>query len=57
MDELVKGNEVYGVLFTKKKPLVENAATITGRQLARYLVDDTIEWFASGEEGDDDHQG
>lgn len=52
MDELAAGNEVYAILFTQSKPIVENAATVSGRVLARYMRDDTIEWYASEEDAD-----
>lgn len=47
IEELAKGSEVYAIMFTATKPLVENAATVNGRILARYLQDKSIDWYAS----------
>lgn len=55
MKELAKGSDVYALVFTEKKPIVEDAATISGRILARYMAnDDDVDWYVSEiEEGED----
>lgn len=53
IEELAAGSEVYSIEFTRTKPIIENAAMLPGRMLARYLVDDNIDWYASEEETDE----
>ena len=47
LDHLAKGEGVYALMFTERKPIIENAAIISGRLLARYLRDKDLKWYAS----------
>lgn len=47
MDHLNKGEGVYALMFTEKKPIIEDAAIIPGRLLARYINTKGIKWYAS----------
>lgn len=57
MDHLNKGVGVYALMFTEKKPIVEDAAIIPGRLLARYINTPDIKWYASEEAEDDQTEG
>ena len=52
MDHLNKGEGVYALMFTEKKPIIEDAAIIPGRLLARYINTKGIKWYASEEDED-----
>lgn len=54
MKELAAGSDVYAIEFTKTKPIVENAAMLPGRMLARYIADEKMKWYASDIEEEDD---
>ena len=55
MEKLAEGADVYALVFTEKKPIVEDAATISGRILARYMASNDVDWYVSEiEEGEDD---
>ena len=53
MDYLDKGEGVYALMFTEKKPIIEDAAIIPGRLLARYINTIGIKWYTN-EEGSDE---
>ena len=52
IDHLAKGDEVYALMFTHK-PVVEDAAIIPGRMLARYIKMPGIKWYVNEVESDD----
>lgn len=55
MEKLAEGADVYALVFTEKKPIVEDAATISGRILARYMASNDVDWYVSEiEECEDD---
>lgn len=52
IDYLADGKDVFILLFTEKRPIVENAAIIPGRMLAKYSKMSGLKWYVTEEEDD-----